>query len=365
MNKRKWFIFLATVLLCIGIGMSQALAAVSSINNNFTMMDGTLGDPPTGGTNDVVFTWDGTQMTSVAAAGQVSNATLSSVTPFYGVPWAAHDVAIYGPGTYTVYADCPAGSPGCGAGAPISFTVASGQLGAHMLFDWGGSNDIDVVDIWSPNAVFGPSPMFTGPDGTTAPFGNPATVWSYMSQDWDGDGINGYGMVDGPFLGFNANFNVNVVGTANNNFTMMDGTLGDPPTGGTNDVVFTWNGTKMTSVAASGQVSNATLSSVTPFYGVPWAAHDVAIYGPGTYTVYADCLSGEPGCGLGAPITFTVASGQLGTHMLFDWGGSNDIDVVDVWVPNAVFGPSPMYTGPDGTTPPYGDPATIWDWMSS
>ncbi len=176
---------------------------VNTTNNNFTMIapDGGL----TGGTNDVVFTWNMTKKTAVAVSGQVPNATLSSVTPFFGVPWMAHDVAIYGPGTYTVYADCPAGNPGCGAGTSIIFTVATNQLGAHMLFDWGSSTDIDVVNVWTPSAVFGPSPLFTGPDDGTV---DANKVWDWMSSDWDGNGFNGYGMVDGPFIDFNANFNV-------------------------------------------------------------------------------------------------------------------------------------------------------------
>ena len=160
---KKWFSILAAVMLCAGMGATQAFAA-ASIHNNFTMLDpsGAL----TGGTNDVVFTWDETTLTSVAVSGQVSNATLSSVTTFFAVPWFAHDVAIYGPGTYTVYAGCLPGEPGCGAGAAITFTVNAGELGAHMLFDWGGSTNIDVVDVWTPNTAFGASPMYTGPDGT-------------------------------------------------------------------------------------------------------------------------------------------------------------------------------------------------------
>jgi hypothetical protein len=193
---------------------------VYTTNNNFTMNqpDGVA----IGGTNDVVFAWDGTKKTSVAASGQVSNASLSSPCPFNSQIWLAHDVAIYGPGTYTVYAGCPPGSPGCGVGIPISFTVNAGELGGHMLFDWNNNNNIDVVNIWKrgtfaqgvdpanafydPNAdaVIDPIPMWTGACGS-----NPADkVWDWMSRDVDGDGINGYSMVDGPFVGFNGNFNI-------------------------------------------------------------------------------------------------------------------------------------------------------------
>jgi len=344
--------------ICSGTAVPGCGAGgVDTANNNFTMLDPTGG--LSGGTNDVHFTWDGTMKTSVDVSGQVSNATLDSPCPFFGITWMAHDVAIYGPGTYTVYADCPAGSPGCGAGAPITFTVGAGELGAHMLFNWGSSSDIDVVDIWAPKAVFGPSPLQTAGCGS-----NPVDkVWDWMSKDWDGDGLNGYGMVDGPFMGFNASFNVMgvlppAVDTVNNNFTMIDGIGG--LSGGTNDVHFTWDGTKKTSVDVSGQVSNATLDSPCPFFGLTWMAHDVAIYGPGTYTVYADCPAGSPGCGAGAPITFTVGAGELGAHMLFNWGSSSDIDVVDIWAPQAVFGPSPLQTAGCGSNPV----DKVWDWMS-
>jgi hypothetical protein len=210
----KWPTLVAVIVLCLTIGTTPALADVNTTGNNFTTLD--PNNALVGGTNDVHFTWDGTEMTSVAVSGQVSNATISSVTPFFGLLWTAHDVAIYGPGTYTVYTGCAAGSPGCGSGTPITFTVGASELGAHMLFDWGGNNDIDVVDIWKPNSVFEPSPMWTGEGGT----GDPAKVWNWMSKDWDGNGINGYGMVDGPFVNFSANFNVIAYG---------GGVCGDPP----------------------------------------------------------------------------------------------------------------------------------------
>ena len=55
-----------------------------------------------------------------------------------------------------------------------------------------------------PNAVFGPSPMQTGACGSNLA----NTVWDWMSKDWNADNKNGYPMVDGPFVGFNANFNL-------------------------------------------------------------------------------------------------------------------------------------------------------------
>ncbi len=384
-----------------------------STNNNFTMLDSL--NNPLGGANDVNFIWDGTMKTSVAASGQISNATISSTCPFFGFTWNAHDVAIYGPGTYTVYTDCPAGSPGCGVGTPITFTVGAGEIGGHLLFNWASTKDTDVVNVWKQNAVFAPSPLYAGGCG----FNSAATVWGWMSKDPNGDGVNGYPMADGPFMGTNANFNLNggnnlcfsatcndnnpcttdacnpttgncvhtaiscddnnpctddtcdptaacvhtlnnsCYGSSNNNFTLLD--TGGNITGGTNSVNFTWDGTMKASVATSGQVSNATISSTCPFFGLTWRAHDVAIYGPGAYTVYAGCPAGSPGCGVGAPITFTVGAGELGGHILFDWGATSDVDVVNVWQPGAVFGPSPMWTGACGSN----SASTVWGWMST
>ncbi len=515
MNTRKWLIVFASLILCVGIGATQALAAaVNTANNNFTMID--AGGNTFGGTNDVSFTWDGTLKTAVAASGQVSNATIASATPclFFGHTWSAHDVAIYGPGTYTVYDGCAAQSPGCGAGNAVTFTVGANEIAAHMLFDWNVSTDIDVVDVWQRNAVFGPSQMCDG-NGSTGGFAygcgfnSTATVWDWMSYDWDLDGINGAGMTDGPFLGSLANFNVmgnpcgvscddndacttdtcdfvsgstwvcnhtgvfccgkpdgtactidacttgatctsgvcgggtalncddnNIcttdtcntvtgcvhtpavpascddndacttdgctanacthvtiscndndacttdtcdpvtgcvytpipncgtgVNSSRNNFTMVDSA--GLTFGGTNDVKFTWDETMKTAVVASGQVSNATISSAgpCPFFGATWSAHDVAIYGPGTYTIYTDCPKGSPGCGSTAkspPITFTVGPNEIAAHMLFDWNNNNDIDVVDVWQPNAVFTPSQFWDGACGA----GNPKRVWDWMS-
>jgi hypothetical protein len=162
---------------------------IDTSNNNFTRLDdsGAL----LGGADDVRFTWDGTQKTSVECS-QVPNATLFSSTPLLGHMWSAHDAAIYGPGTYTVYRGCPAGCPGCGKGTPITFVVGPGELGLHVLLDWNTAKDIDLVNVLTPNAAFGPSPLWTD-----ASHPNPADkIWDWMSKDWDGDGINGMAMSD-------------------------------------------------------------------------------------------------------------------------------------------------------------------------
>jgi hypothetical protein len=166
---------------------------IDTYNNNFTMLDasGAL----VGGANDVHFTWDGTKKTSVECS-QVPNATLSSSTPFLGLTWSTHDVAIYGPGTYTVYTGCPAGCPNCGIGTPITFTVGDNEIGGHILFDWNTTKNFNMVNVWTPKAAFEPSPMWTDASGS-----NPADkVWDWMSKDLDGDGINGMMMPEGGIL---------------------------------------------------------------------------------------------------------------------------------------------------------------------
>ena len=143
------------------------------------------------------------------------------------------------------------------------------------------------------------------------------------------------------------------VTSSGNNFTLIspDDTL----VGGTNDVVFTWDGTLNSAVA--GAVSNATIASDEAFFGFLWVAHDVTLYAPGTYTIYDDCPAGDPGCGTGNPVTFTVGPDQVGAHMLLDWTvgapspASVDNDVINVWNKNlswAAENPlNPFYMGSD------------------
>jgi hypothetical protein len=206
-------------------------ASKSSTGNNFTMIDNSGG--VTGGTNDVAMFWDGNFNTSTSDSVTPATAhmRLTTNTPFFGFNWVAHHIRVFGPGTYTIDTTCTtaqleAGTAVCN-NLPLptgqteqfyTFTVGANQIGAHMLFDWGKDSattcgkancNIDVVDIWNQDAVFGPSPLYTGAVG----FNAGSTSWSLMSSDWDGDGQNGAAMIDGPFMGFKANFNLNFTGT--------------------------------------------------------------------------------------------------------------------------------------------------------
>lgn len=238
---KRTCISLAVVAL-LGSGAAQAYTpTVTTTNNNFTMVGATNGN--TGGTNDVTFTWDGTYRTSIEADG-LYNATLSSPTAFSGKKWTAHHVNIYGPGTYTFYTGCASGgvssttyNPSCGAGGAYVMTVGAGQVGAHMLFNWSTSTDIDVVVLWDMNKSWNQT-------GTTSPFnlltntgGNTAdTVWNGVSidTDIDADNYSGTKMIDGPFSDQSANFSVNGI------LPLVPAVLTPNPTGtgiGTSSVV--------------------------------------------------------------------------------------------------------------------------------
>jgi hypothetical protein len=190
----------------------------SAQGSNFTMLD-TSGI--TGGTNDVIANWDGTSDTNVNST-VFTRMTLSSGTPFFSFKWTAHHIRVFGPGTYIIDTTCTvaqleAGNSNNCNNPPdpdqvqqfYTFTVGAGQIGAHMLFDWNTTTNIDVVDIWNLDQKFGPSKMYTGSGACN----DASTVWDLMSTDWDIDGINGGKMVDGPFKGFSANFNIRLPGS--------------------------------------------------------------------------------------------------------------------------------------------------------
>ena len=144
--------------------------------------------------------------------------------------WAAHDIQVFVPGSYSFDTTLGGGNPEAGI---MNVTVGAGQLGMHMLFDWNGNNNIDVFIVGTFSSVFGSgigakaygSPcsattkncLWTGKGwvgglASNAPSGN--QVWMLASADGNGDGLMGIPMMPGgPFAGFNANFNANLVPT--------------------------------------------------------------------------------------------------------------------------------------------------------
>lgn len=244
----------ATVAALFSSGVASAFTAtVTTTGNNFTMLTATGGAQ--GGTNDVTFTWDGTY--KLAATG-VANANFSSPTPFAGNVWTAHHVEIFAPGTYTFYTGCASGgiasatyNPNCGAGSTYTLTVPTGQVGAHMLFDWSTSADIDVIVLWKMNDSWfnvagtyltGTTTVKNGFNlGTPNPNNSTKnTVWSAVSidTDQDADNWNGTQMIDGPFIGSSANFSVNGITAADPAVTSNNPTGTGVGTGSTVSVVF-------------------------------------------------------------------------------------------------------------------------------
>ena len=235
------FVLVSSITLALGTGAAQA-AINTYTNGNFTMLDGIGGS--SGGTNDVTAVWnDATNNATVN--GTSFNMTISSPTPFSGNLWTAHDIRVFDPGTYIFNSSCTVAeiqagtAPGaCAAGTPdLTMTVAAGQVGVHMLFDWSIDTNIDVAIVWDQNAAWtdpdGPcnnpflctkiNDLYLGPAG---PSPDSTANWLLISTDDDGDGFNGIPMPDGTFTGFNANFNFGVGGTVDS-VSSVEGNVDD------------------------------------------------------------------------------------------------------------------------------------------
>lgn len=205
-----------TVTLNLPVGITGkactidlATAGLRLVDGNFTMrtasgsITGSIDTGVTGNIDTTVFCTD----PDIANCNPNPPAvTLNSGQPFFGFNWTAAPVRLFDQGTWT-FESCPFprsfdsanndwigadGSTKCGDATtpnPITMTVAPGQLGAHMLFDWASNVAIDVVVVWDVNC----------------------NKFQLTTTDPDGDGILASQMVDGPFKGFNAAFDLNTV----------------------------------------------------------------------------------------------------------------------------------------------------------
>lgn len=238
MNMKKTMVA-SGVALALGAPVVHA-AAVNDLfgafnwstdRANFTMLDNS--GAIVGGTNDVAMTWDGNGFNASSdytGPGSVSNVTAASTTPFFGVNWTAHDIQVFTPGSYSFNVSLGGGAAETGT---LTATVGASQLGMHMLFDYGGTANIDVFVVASASGVFGSGvgtnavgppctgttvnclwtgKGFVGGLASNAPTGG--QKWMLVSVDGNADGVMGIPMpTGGPFAGFNANFNANLTAT--------------------------------------------------------------------------------------------------------------------------------------------------------
>lgn len=240
-----------------GVVTATVTVSVGQLFSNFTMLD-SAGNT-FGGTNDVLFTWDETTFNTDEADTNFGVMTIASVKPqaFFSFFWTAHHIRVYGPGSYSFDTACTTaqfdtGITSCGGSNPLTMTVGAGQIGAHILFDWGKPTtatpcgvencDIDVVNVWQENAAWDrlgaietKNALFLGAAGPAPVL---STSWALVSTDVNGDGVNGAPMVDGPFNGFYANFNALTI--------FPPGTvIGPPPTSNVPAVPHTQQDTKL------------------------------------------------------------------------------------------------------------------------
>ncbi|OIP64136.1 MAG: hypothetical protein AUK30_07190, partial [Nitrospirae bacterium CG2_30_70_394] len=172
----KW---IHCLLMTAGIVSIAATAPAATMTGaTFTMLD------PSGGPVGV----DSTVTGSIGDGAW----SVASTTTFFGSNWTAHGGTTFGPGTYTF----DTLSPDHPEAVYTGVVVAAGQVGGHILFNWSSTSDIDVINVWDVN-VTGGEKSYTSTDGPATHPVNP-------------DGVRGYGMLDGAFSGFNANFDFTV-----------------------------------------------------------------------------------------------------------------------------------------------------------
>ena len=203
----------------VNLIVSDAAAAATHYitASNFSMLDsvGILA----GGATDVTGTFDERLICDIESCTDFAmTIPLASSQTFSAELWTAHDIRVFGPGTYSFDTACSgtdiaAGTTNCG-GTALTLVVGPGQLGAHMLFDWAVNADIDVAVLWDYNASFG-SLIYDGncadAKSTVCDVTHTATrAWNWVSIDGNGNGHRGIPMVDGPFIGFQASFNLDM-----------------------------------------------------------------------------------------------------------------------------------------------------------
>jgi hypothetical protein len=116
-----------------------------------------------GATNDITANWDRTLNTAVTDTNFNMTFGSASNLPFFGFPWSAHDVPVFGPGSYSfdssrTVVQGQAGTAVCGGGPFLNLTIGPGQTGAHVLFDSKLTKEIDVALVWDEKGVYTGAP---------------------------------------------------------------------------------------------------------------------------------------------------------------------------------------------------------------
>jgi hypothetical protein len=248
----KKTILVSSIALTLGAANTEAALVTdvlgpynwSTDSANFTTLNPNGGVIPIFGTNDVSIFWDGdgyNANSDYTGLGGPANVTLSTTTPFFGNSWAAHDIQMFLPGSYSFDVTLGGGNPEIGM---MNATVGAGQLGMHMLWDWNGNLNIDIFVVFAQNSIFGSgllystqtnangqytcAELFTGTitknclydySGYGGGYGSAGVpvknqLWTLASVDGNGDGVMGIPMMPGgPLAGYSANINANLTAT--------------------------------------------------------------------------------------------------------------------------------------------------------
>lgn len=298
--------------ILLALGSSTAFAAQTTLTSaSFDMWDNT-------GTRT------GTQDTRVTGYFDIiaENASLTSTRPFFGLLWTAYNTTLYGPGTYTVSTnDAGCAYTNCASGTPLTFTVPAGYVGAHMKFAWGSTGGIDVVNVWNTAGTSVNVASGTGAVGVYDP--DTETI----------SPIPGLPMVDGPFQGFSANFNLTPSPTANTAPAVSSQSVTTQP-----GVTVPWTPTFTDSVDAINDTTTAQCSIASQPAG-----------GVGVASVATNCSSASfnpQGLVDGSVVTFTY---QVNDRHYFNNTGTATVTVTVSNTPPPVAADAAMTV--NGTTP--------------
>lgn len=253
-TTRNKTLLATSIALTLGVSNVEAALVTGLFGNDYWWSTPTDGTPPpanyTGnltvlaanggvaaGSNTIGMEWDGNAYdasTDYVGPGGATNASImacctSGGTVAFGYTWTAHDIQIFVPGNYSFDTALGGGNPESDL---LNLTVPTGHLGMHMLWDWNGNQNIDVVAVFAVSSVFGSGILastdpkclssYTGTITGNCLYDLPTygvattpvkdQIWMLASVDGDGDGVMGVPMAAGP-VGYSLNFNFNLTGT--------------------------------------------------------------------------------------------------------------------------------------------------------